>query len=133
MNNEALAHNVRGWVHYDNMTNDLQKQLMNVRKQRDSYEEQVHLLLTQHKMSNAVIQISGGQLQLQEEKVTSGLTIKALQESTHSFFRGHPEIPNPDKMANELLQHIKQQRTVTTSLRLKKLKALPPANTHTPP
>jgi hypothetical protein len=126
MNNEALAHNVRGWVHYDNMATALQKQITNARKQRDTYEEQVELLLKQHQMPNAVIQISGGQLQLQEEKVTPGLTMKALQESTLSFFKDHPEIPNPEKMTAEFLQHMKQQRTTTTVLRLKKLKAPPP-------
>ena len=123
MNNEALAHNVRGWVHYDNMSAALNKQIANARKQRDAYEEQIQLLLTQHQMSNAVIQISGGQLQLQEEKATAGLTMKALQESAVSFFKGHPEIPNPEKMANEFIQHMKEQRHVTSSLRLKKLKA----------
>lgn len=126
MNNDALAHNVRGWVHYDNMTSALQKQLTNARKQRDSFEDQVHTLLNEHQMTNAVIQISGGQLQLQEEKATAGLTMKALQESTYSFFKSHPEIPNPDKLALELLNHIKEQRPVSTSMRLKKLKA--PAN-----
>jgi hypothetical protein len=125
MNNDALAHNVRGWVHYDNMAAALQKQIVNTRKQRDAFEEQIQVLLKQHQMPSAVIQISGGQLQLQEEKATSGLTMKALLESAQSFFRSHPEIPNPDKMAAELLDHIKQQRTVTTSLRLKKLKAQP--------
>lgn len=125
MNNEALAHNVRGWVHYDNMLVALQKQLMNARKQRDAFEEQVQILLKQHQMPNAVIQISGGQLQLQEDKVTCGLTLKALQESIQLFFKGHPEIPNPDKMANELLHHIKENRTVNTNIRLKKLKVTP--------
>jgi hypothetical protein len=125
MNNEALAHNVRGWVHYDNMSSALNKQIANARKQRDSYEEQIHILLTQHQMPNAVIQISGGQLQLQEEKATAGLTMKALQDSALSFFKGHPEIPNPEKMANEFIQHMKQSRQVTTSLRLKKLKVGP--------
>ena len=122
MNNDALAHNVRGWVHYDNMVAALQKQLVNTRKQRDAFETQIQTLLVQHKVANSVIQISGGHLQLQEEKSTSGLTMKALLESSQSFFRGHPEIPNPDKMASELLEHIKQNRTTTTSLRLKKLK-----------
>jgi len=126
MNNDALAHNVRGWVHYDNMATALQKQITNARKQRDSYEEQIESLLKQHQMPNAVIQISGGQLQLQDEKVTPGLTMKALQDATLSFFKGHPEIPNPEKMSTELLQHIKEQRVATTVLRLKKLKALPP-------
>jgi hypothetical protein len=125
MNNEALAHNVRGWVHYDNMSSALNKQIANARKQKDAYEEQIHLLLTQHQMPNAVIQISGGQLQLQEEKATAGLTMKALQDSALSFFKGHPEIPNPEKMANEFIQHMKQSRQVTTSLRLKKLKVPP--------
>lgn len=124
MNNDALAHNVRGWVHYDNMAATLQKQIMNARKQRDSFEEQIQILLKQHQMANAVIQISGGQLQLQEEKVTSALTMKALQESATAFFKGHPEIPNTDKLVTEFLNFIKQQRAVNTSLRLKKLKAL---------
>ena len=123
MNNEALAHNVRGWVHYDNMAASLQKQVTNARKQRDAFEDQISILLKQHQIPNAVIQISGGKLQLQEEKSTSSLTMKNLLESAQSFFREHPEIPNPDKMANELLEHIKQQRTTSTSLRLKKLKA----------
>jgi hypothetical protein len=91
MNNEALAHNVRGWVHYDNMSAALNKQIANARKQRDAYEEQINVLLTQHQMPNAVIQISGGQLQLQEEKATAGLTMKALQDSALSFFKSHPQ------------------------------------------
>jgi len=125
MNNESLAHNVRGWVHYDNMTSALQKQIINARKQRDAFEQQVQSILETQQMTNAVIQISGGQLQLQEDKTTSGLTMKALQESIQLFFRNHPEIPNPDKMTNELINTIKQQRTVNTNLRLKKLKAAP--------
>lgn len=123
MNNEALAHNVRGWVHYDNMAASLQKQVTNARKQRDAFEDQISILLKQHQIPNAVIQISGGKLQLQEEKSTSSLTMKNLLESAQSFFREHPEIPNPDKMANELMEYIKLQRTTSTSLRLKKLKA----------
>ena len=132
MNNEALAHNVRGWVHFDNLSSSLQKQVINARRERDKFEENVHQLLNEQQMTNAVIQISGGQLQLQEDKATSGLTIKALQESIHTFFRGHPELPNPDKLTNELLNHIKQQRVVHTSLRLKKLKAAPPQGTAYP-
>lgn len=122
MNNEALAHNVRGWVHYDNMAAALQKQIVNARKQRDSFEEQIQGLLKQNNSPNAVIQISGGQLQLQDEKSTSSLTMKGLTESIQSFLRDHPEIPNPNKFAIELMEHIKQQRVVTSSLRLKKLK-----------
>jgi dihydroneopterin aldolase len=125
MNNAALADNVRGWVHYDNLANSLQKQVANARNERDKFEENVHRQLKEQQMLNAVIQISGAQLQLQEDKVTSGLTIKALNDSIHSFFRGHPELPNPDKLTSELLQHIKQQRTTHTNLRLKKLKAAP--------
>ena len=122
MNNEALAHNVRGWVHYDNMATALQKQIATTRKQRDAFEKEISGLLTQNKIPNAVIQISGGKLQLQEEKSTSSLTMKSLTESAQSFFKGHPEIPNPDKMAAEFMEHIKEQRTTTTTLRLKKLK-----------
>ena len=97
MNNEALAHNVRGWVHYDNLTAALQKQIVNSRRQRDLFEEHIQTLLKEHQIPNAVIQISGGQLQLQEEKTTSGITMKILQESITSFFNGHPEISDSEK------------------------------------
>jgi hypothetical protein len=122
MNNDALAHNIRGWVHYDNLTTSLQKQVVNARKQRDTFEEQVRTHLIQNKIPSAVIQVSGGKLQLQEEKSTSSLTMKSLIESAQSFFRGHPEIPNGAKLAAELVDHIKNERTTSTSLRLKKLK-----------
>ena len=104
MNNEALAHNVRGWVHYDNMAAALQKQIINARKQRDAFEDQIQLLLKQHNAPNAVIQISGGQLQLQEEKSTSSLTMKGLMESIQSFLKDHPEIQNQNKIAIELME-----------------------------
>ena len=133
MNNDALAHNVRGWVHYDNMAAALNKQIVNTRKQRDAFEEQIQILLKQHQMTNAVIQISGGQLQLQEEKLTAALTMKSLQESTASFFKAHPEIPNSDKLITEFLNHIKQQRPVNSSVRLKKLKAPATQAAGTPP
>jgi hypothetical protein len=122
MNNEALAHNVRGWVHYDNMVNALNKQTTNARKQRDDYEKEIQILLNQHQMQRAVIQVSGGRLQLQDEKVTGSFTMKSLMDSTQSFFHNHPEIPNRDKLATDFLQYIKDTRQVTTVVRLKKLK-----------
>jgi adenosine kinase len=88
MNNDTLAHNIRGWVHYDNLTTGLQKQVLNARRQRDTFEEQVRTHLIQNKIPSAVIQVSGGKLQLQEEKATSSLTMKSLTESAQSFFPG---------------------------------------------
>ena len=73
-------------------------------------------------MLNAVIQISGGQLQIQEEKSTAGLTLKILQESVTSFFKNHPEIPNGERLALEFMNQIKEQRVINTTSRLKKLK-----------
>lgn len=120
MNNSDLAHNVRGWVHYDNMCAALQKQLINARKQRDGFEDQVQLLLKTHSMEKSVIQISGGQLQLQEEKTTAGLTMKNLHESIDQYFRSHPELPNK---TTDLVNYIREKRTVSTAVKLKKLKA----------
>lgn len=122
MNNDAIAHNIRGWVHYDNMMAAYNKQLANARKQRDAFEEQVKIMLAQHKLSSSVIQISGGQLQFQEEKTTSGITMKSLAESSESFFKGCSEIKDPKKMSADLTNYIKEHRTHTTHTRLKKLK-----------
>jgi len=120
MNNNDLAHNVRGWVHYDNMCAALQKQLINARKQRDGFEDQVQVLLKNNSLEKSVIQISGGQLQLQEEKTTAGLTMKNLQESIDQYFRSHPELPNK---TTDLVNYIREKRTVSTAVKLKKLKA----------
>ena len=77
-------------------------------------------------MENAVIQVSGGQLQLQEEKNSAALTMKALNESITGFFKGHPELPDKSK---ELLDHIKQERlaNVKVTTCLKKLRPNGPA------
>jgi hypothetical protein len=98
----------------------LQKQLMNARKQRDGFEDQVQLLLKNNSMEKSVIQISGAQLQLQEEKTTAGLTMKNLHESIDQYFRSHPELPNK---TNDLINYIREKRTVSTAVKLKKLKA----------
>ncbi len=121
MNNQDLAHNVRGWVHYDNLCQTLQKQITNARKQRDSFEDQIQTLLKQHQMTNAIIQVSGGQLQLQEEKTSGALTMKALTESVTGFFKAHPDLPDKSK---ELLEHIKHERQGNTTIatKLKKLR-----------
>jgi len=98
----------------------LQKQLINARKQRDGFEDQVQVLLKNNSLEKSVIQISGGQLQLQEEKTTAGLTMKNLHESIDQYFRSHPELPNK---TTDLVNYIREKRTVSTAVKLKKLKA----------
>jgi len=62
--------------------------------------------------------------------------MKSLQESILTFFQARPELygatsstgrvaSTPEKLTADLLTHIKQERTVHTMLKLKKLKVAP--------
>ena len=46
--------------------------------------------------------------------------MKNLHESIDQYFRSHPELPNK---TTDLVNYIREKRTVSTAVKLKKLKA----------
>ena len=122
---EDIASLIRNYVHYDNLASQFYKQTQNARAVRDDYEKRIIEELKKNKMEYAIIQIVGGKLKIVEEKHSSPLTFKSLEESLHNYYGNKKKVDE----TSELLKFIKASRTVETSFKLKKIPQLPPQPT----
>ena len=118
LNLQTLGNLVRSWVHYDIMTANFNKQVVNTRKERDVYEAEILKTLKTSNYEKAVIQISGGKLLVQDERHSQPLTFISLQELLHDYFKQKPVGPD-ETMA--ILKFIKENRTVHTGFKLKRV------------
>lgn len=119
---EDIANLIRNYVHYDNLVTNFQKQTQNARIVRDDFEKRTINELKISGMENAIIQIVGGKLKVVEEKHSSPLSFKSLEESLHKYYQLNKK---PDETSN-IIKFIKENREFETSLKLKKILQLPP-------
>ena len=121
-NNEDLANLVRNYVHYDNLVSTLHKQTNNARIVRDDFENRIITELKNKNMENAIIQIVGGKLKIVEEKHSTPLSFKVLEELLHEYYKTKKI---SDDTSN-VIKFVKNERKIDTSLKLKKILQLPP-------
>ena len=121
INKEDIASLVRNYVHYDNLATTFNKQTQNARTVRDDYEKRIIAELKKNKMENAIIQIVGGKLKIVEEKHSTPLSFKNLEESLHMYYINKKKVDE----TSDLLKFIKSNRIVQTDLRIKKMPQLP--------
>ncbi len=91
-----LVDAVRHWVHFDNLAETLNKQVSNVRAKRSEYEEKILKHLDSHNMRDAVLQISGAQLQRASTYRSANLSWTLLEEQLHEYYRARGK---PDETA----------------------------------
>jgi hypothetical protein len=134
MNTNELGHWVRNWVHYDNLALGLNRQATNARKVRDEYENKIITHLQQNSMENAIIQIAGGRLMVNEERHSQPLTLHRIEELLRAYFvsKGAAASGHLDETPN-IMKFIKQQRGFEINKRLKKQSGAPPAPLPPPP
>jgi hypothetical protein len=77
---------IRSYVHYDNMANNYVKQANGARKLRDEFESKIIQNLVTNRMENAVIQISGAQLQCAEEKRMPSMSMPRLEQYLRKYY-----------------------------------------------
>ena len=94
---EDIANLIRNYVHYDNLVTNFQKQTQNARIVRDDFEKRTINELKVSGMENAIIQIVGGKLKVVEEKHSSPLSFKSLEESLHKYYQFNKK---PDETSN---------------------------------
>ncbi len=132
VNMSELGSLVRHWVHYDTALTTANRQAAQARMAKDQYETKILDLLAAARYENAVIQIAGGRLQVNEERKSQSLTFKSLEEMLHEYFRQRPG-PFQDE-TDSILKFIKGHRQVEHVKRLKKSAApvVPPLQTQVP-
>ena len=120
VNKEDIASLVRNYVHYDNLATTMNKQTQNARVVRDDYEKRIIDELKRNKMENAIIQIVGGKLKIVEEKHSTPLSYKNLEESLHDYYFQKKKV---DETA-DIIKYIKGKRVIESTQRIKKISQL---------
>jgi hypothetical protein len=115
---------VRNYVHYEQLTSNLQQQTTNARSVKNQFEDKIIEALQSTNMQKATIQISNGRLQLLEEKSPAPLNFNTLESLLHDYFRAKGST-YPDETAN-ILKFIREHRKINTSVRLKRDLFVPP-------
>jgi hypothetical protein len=116
VNTQEIGFLVRNWVHYDNLALGLYRQTINARKVRDEFEIKILAGLRSCNMENAVIQIAGGRLMVQEERHNQPLTLTRIEELLHMYFTNKNM---PDDTAN-IMKFMKKQRGFEVQKKLRK-------------
>lgn len=119
---EDIANLIRNYVHYDNLVTNFQKQTQNARIVRDDFETRIINDLKKNNMENAIIQIVGGKLKVVEEKHTSPLSFKSLEESLHQYYKDKKQTDD----TSNVIKFVKEHREVEVVSKLKKIPQLPP-------
>ena len=122
MSSQDIATWVRNLVHYDNLAGNLNKQVTNARKMRETYEGQIVSALQRNHMENAVIKVTGGQITLSHEKTSAALTLGRIEDVAQKYFalRGGTD------ETEAFMRFLRKNRGTEESLRLKKTVVLPP-------
>jgi hypothetical protein len=123
----ALGHNVRSYLHYDQLAATFYKQSAKARQLAGDYEQKVMEQLEQSRMSHAIIQIGGGHLNVIEERTPRCLTLKSIEYMLHTFYskKGHSVRDETD----DIIKFIRANRGSDNKKKLKKTQsggALPP-------
>jgi hypothetical protein len=119
MNTSELAVWVRNWVHYDNLALGLNRQAQNARHLREDFEIKVMDFLKANSMENAVIQIAGGRLVVNEEKHSQPLTLIRIEELLHGYYAAKGATGQLDE-SQAIMKFIRKQRGFEITKKLKK-------------
>lgn len=120
---------VRNYVHYGNLASNYSKQATGARKLRDEFESKIIHNLRGTNMQNAVIQISGAQLQYAEEKTPASLSMPRLEEYLHAYFAQKGNSLDETEAIMRFLRFKRQQDATVTAC----LKKTPLASVSIPP
>lgn len=115
---QQLGNLIRYWVHYDNVLQRLNKEVKEARDHRKNYETQILQGMHETKLTNPVIQITGGRILVSEERNTAPLSLKSLELLLHQYHRMKPGRPDETK---DIMNFIKANRAVEVAQTLKRI------------
>jgi hypothetical protein len=111
-----LSEAVRNWVHFDNLAETLNKQVVNVRAKRSEYEKKTLTLLDGMNMKNVSLEIHGATLTRNVKSESEQLSWTFLEKSMHSYFASKKQ---PDQ-TDMILDFLQKTRTIKSVEYLKK-------------
>jgi hypothetical protein len=115
---QDLASMIRSWIHFDNLAATFSRQAQQARSARARWESQAIAYLTKNNLTNAIIQISGARLTLNQEKHAQALTLQRMEGLLHEYFSKKPTGSNDETV--DIMAYIKANRGSSVETRLKK-------------
>ena len=100
-----LSDAVRHWVHFDNLAENLNKQVMNARALRNEYEMKVLGLLERNGLQNASLRINGASLQRASRFKSADLSWSMLEEQLHTYYKNAGRRDETDDVMGFLQKH----------------------------
>jgi hypothetical protein len=120
--NPELTEAVRHWVHFDNLSETLTKQVTNARSMRSKFEEKVLSILDSMSLRNVALEINGATLTRASKKESSNLSWTLLEKSLHDYYKMKGRTDETDA----IIEHIQNSREVKSVDYLKKATITPP-------
>ena len=114
--NPELNEAVRHWVHFDNLSETLTKQVTNARSMRSKFEEKVLSILDSMSLKNVALEINGATLTRATKKESSNLSWTLLEKSLHDYYSSKGRTDETDA----IIEHIQKSREVKSIDYLKK-------------
>ena len=112
MNPDAiLTDAVRHYVHFDNLSETLTKQVNNARSMRSNYEDRILKHLEKNNMKNAILQVNGATLQRSTRSKSTDLSWSFVEEQLHEYHKSKGR-PDETKAIIEFLQRGRGVKTV---------------------
>ncbi len=116
MAGQDLTNAVRHWVHFDNLTETLNKQVTNARSMRSKYETEVLDIMERQNIKQATIKITGANIQCASRFKPNDLTWGFLEEQLHQYFKSTGKRDE----TTEMVSFLQQRRVGKTTEYLKK-------------
>lgn len=114
----SLENNIKEWVKLDSKQSELNNELKIIRDQKNNYSLQILNFFHEKQISNPTINITGGKINLIDQKTANPLTYKFLNDCFKEFFK---DKKNGDELSDQLLSFIKDKRIYSCSKNLKRI------------
>tara|TARA_B000000557_G_C20787387_1_gene449306 strand:+ start:732 stop:1088 length:357 start_codon:yes stop_codon:yes gene_type:complete len=110
----ALEDNIQNWVKLDNKIKKLSSELKLYRNEKSNLSNNIVNFIEDNDMEHTKIQISDGLLKFNKVKHTAPLTFKFLNECLNKCI-------NNEEHVTQIMNFIKEQRTSTYNLDIKRI------------
>ncbi len=111
----SLENSIKEWVRLDNKHSELNNELKQLRDKKNECSNDIINFFELKDIENPTINITGGKINLVDQKISNPLSYKFLEDCFKEYFE------NNDEKCEELLNFIKSKRTYSNNKNLKRI------------
>ena len=112
----SLENSIKEWVRLDNRHTELNNELKQLREKKNEFSNEIVNFFELKQISNPTINITGGKINLIDQKTCNPMSYKFLEDCFKEFFKN-----NDEKICEDLLNFIKSKRSYSNNKNLKRI------------